>query len=227
MLVKEFPITGESTVNTIDVPTVYRYVTVFNNSSHEIAFLPDTDRDSRFIHFAVSPFQYVTYPLDMMGTVASCKRSQTFTINSIRRIVTPPFPIQFPNIRLLFSEENFNVNNYQQTNALVNVSLPPTAPLNNRRLFTATASAASGVLILFTATTNTLITSIIFANIGIGAASIRMSIGVGSVGTVLLPDVAIPTQSILTMPTIGLDVGNILIINNVTGHVQISGFGST
>jgi len=224
MLVKEFPITGESTVNTIDVPTVYRYVTVFNNSSHEITFLPDTDRDSRFIHFAVSPFQYVTYPLDMMGTVASCKRSQTFTINSIRRIVTPPFPIQFPNIRLLFSEENFNVNNYQQTNAQVNISFPPPAPLTNRRLFSAFASAG---LILFTATTNTLITSIIFANIGIGAASIRMSIGVGSVGTVLLPDVAIPTQSILTMPTIGLDVGNILIINNVTGHVQISGFGST
>ena len=224
MLVKEFPIVGESTVNSVEVPTVYNFVTVFNNSSHEITFLPDTDRDSRFIHFAVSPFQYVTYPLDMMGTVASCKRSQTFTINSIRRIVTPPFPIQFPNIRLLFSEENFNVNNYQQTNAQVNVSLPPTAPLNNRRLFTATASNG---LILFTATANTLITSIFFTNIGIDAASIRMSIGVDSVGIVLLHDVAIPTRNILTIPTIGLDVGNILIINNVTGSVIISGFGST
>ena len=60
----------------------------------------------------------------MMGTVASCKRNQAFTVNSIRRIMTPPFPIQFPNIRLLFSEENFNVNNYQQTNAQVNISMP-------------------------------------------------------------------------------------------------------
>ena len=224
MLVKEFPIVGESTVNSVEVPTVYNFVTVFNNSSHEITFLPDTDRDSRFIHFAVSPFQYVTYPLDMMGTVASCKRSQTFTINSIRRIVTPPFPIQFPNIRLLFSEENFNVNNYQQTNALVNVSLPPTAPLNNRRLFTATASNG---LILFTATVNTLIKSIFFANNGITTASIRMSIRVGGIDTVLLPDVTIPTQNVLTIPTIGLDVNNSIIINNVTGNVIISGFGNT
>jgi len=124
VLVKEFPIVGESTVNSVEVPTVYNFVTVFNNSSHEITFLPDTDRESRFIHFAVSPFQYVTYPLDMMGTVASCKRSQTFSIKSMRRVVTPPFPIQFPNIRLLFSEENFNVNNYQQTNSLANVIIP-------------------------------------------------------------------------------------------------------
>jgi len=224
VLVKEFPITGESTVNSVEVPTVYNFVTVFNNSSHEITFLPDTDRESRFIHFAVSPFQYVTYPLDMMGTVASCKRSQTFTINSIRRIVTPPFPIQFPNIRLLFSEENFNVNNYQQTNAQVNVSLPPTAPLTNRRLFSAMASNG---LVLFTATANTLITSIFFANIGMVAASISMSIGVGVESTILLPDVAIPTRNILTIPTIGLDVNNTLIIHNVTGIVQITGFGST
>ena len=138
--------------------------------------------------------------------------------------MTPPFPIQFPNIRLLFSEENFNVNNYQQTNAQVNISFPPPAPLTNRRLF---STLASNGLILFTATTNTLITSIFFANAGVDAASIRMSIGVDGVNTILLPDVAIPTRNILTIPTIGLDVNNMIIIENVTGNLLITGFGST
>jgi len=131
MLVKEFPISGASTVNRFVVPTVYKFLTVFNNSTHELVFTDDTDVNNRFMHFAVSPFQYVTYPLDMMGTVASCKRTQSFVMHSIERIVKTPFFIAFPNVRLLFSEENFNVNNYQQAHSQVNVHVPePVTPVD-------------------------------------------------------------------------------------------------
>jgi len=124
MLVKEFPISGASTDNRFTVPTVYKFLTVFNNSTHELVFTDDTDVNNRYMHFAVSPFQYVTYPLEMMGTVASCKRTQSLVMNSIERIVKRPFFITSPNVRLLFSEENFNVNNYQQAHSQVNVHLP-------------------------------------------------------------------------------------------------------
>jgi len=222
MLVKEFPITGESTVNTIDVPTVYKFVTVFNNSSHEITFLPDTDRDSRFIHFAVSPFQYVTYPLDMMGTVASCKRSQTFTINSIRRVVTPPFPIQFPNIRLLFSEENFNVNNYQQANTVFNF-IPQVASSLDRRLFAGVLS--SGVIL--TATSKMIINSLFLVSVGV-ASTVTLSHRRSGVDVRLLDSFPIPVGNTQALGYIVLESGDSLFVNSITGvaHVSIYGMGS-
>ena len=124
MLVKEFPLTTAETSHTFDSPTIYKFITIFNNSTHELTFFSDESINNRFMLFSVSPFQYVTYPLEVMGTVATCTRLQKFTFTTIQRVVTPPFAVLNPNVRILLSEENFNVNNYQQANSLVNVNIP-------------------------------------------------------------------------------------------------------
>jgi len=223
MLVKEFPISGASTVNRFVVPTVYKFLTVFNNSTHELVFTDDTDVNNRFMHFAVSPFQYVTYPLDMMGTVASCKRTQSFVMHSIERIVKTPFFITFPNVRLLFSEENFNVNNYQQAHSQVNVHLPEAVSSLDRRLFAGVLS--SGVIL--TATSKMIINSLFLVSVGV-ASTVTLSHRRSGVDVRLLDSFPIPVGNTQALGYIVLESGDSLFVNSVAGvaHVSIYGMGS-
>ena len=222
MLVKEFPLETASTSNTFDSPTIYKFITIFNNSTHELTFFSDESINNRFMLFSVSPFQYVTYPLEVMGTVSSCTRLQKFTFTTIQRVVTPPFAVLNPNVRILLSEENFNVNNYQQANAVFNF-IPQVTSSLDRRLLAGVLS--SGVIL--TATSKMIINSLFLVSVGV-ASTVTLSHRRSGVDVRLLDSFAIPVGNTQALGYIVLESGDSLFVNSVAGvaHVSIYGMGS-
>jgi len=222
VLVKEFPLTTTETSHAFDSPTIYKFITIFNNSTHELTFFSDEAINNRFMLFSVSPFQYVTYPLEVMGTVATCTRLQKFTFTTIQRVVTPPFAVLNPNVRILLSEENFNVNNYQQANAVFNF-IPQVASSLDRRLFAGVLS--SGVIL--TATSKMIINSLFLVSVGV-ASTVTLSHRRSGVDVRLLDSFPIPVGNTQALGYIVLESGDSLFVNSVAGvaHVSIYGMGS-
>ena len=99
MLSRAITVSGTTSQHTLVVPTVYKYVTVFNHSRHRLSFYPDNVIDQRALLYRVPSQIYATLPLIGSGQVASCLREVTYTAVSEGESVAPTV------IQLVFSED--------------------------------------------------------------------------------------------------------------------------
>lgn len=89
MLTKSITVSGTTSQHTLVVPTLYKYVTVFNHSRHRLSFFPDNVTDLRALLYRVPSQIYATLPLIGSGQVASCQREVTYTVVSEGENVSP------------------------------------------------------------------------------------------------------------------------------------------
>ena len=104
MLVKDFTLTGTRNEFTITVPTIYKFMTVFNHSRRRLQFFPDTNIDLRQMLYRVPSQIYLTLPLTLSGEVETCQRLTTYTMVSEGENIAPT------NISIMFSEQMENIN---------------------------------------------------------------------------------------------------------------------